>query len=197
MVQRKKQALSELQNLSPEKQKELYKKLSGIRKTLKSANFGFQYGAGGKKVAELIKQKTSEGVKLHRLYWKLNYSIKEVANSCEIKKLGNDTWLYNPLNGFWLWLKADKDRFSVLNQNSGVYCFDVFLKILIDKIKKHKLKINMQYHDEFILIVPKHIEKEVVQLINDSIIKTNNVLTLEGVSIEIDVQTGSNYSQIH
>ena len=134
-----------------EEEKVKYKKIKKVRGTAKSANFAATYGAGGPKIAETAKIPLEEGQKLHKIYWKRNWAVKKIADTCTVKEVaynkhyrepiyGEDVdaegnrivtgykwqtkvayqkWLYNPLSGYWLFLKAEKDRFSTLNQNTG------------------------------------------------------------------------------
>lgn len=97
----------------------IYKKVKKDRGTAKTTNFSATYGAGGPKIAEAAGLPVSEGNKLHKIYWKRNWAVKKIAEDCTVKVLHGQKWLYNPLSGFWLFLSAEKDRFSALNQNTG------------------------------------------------------------------------------
>ena len=66
----------------------------------------------------------SEAKKLLEAFWSRNWAIEKVASSLRVRELFNGMWLKNPVSGFWYSLRSDKDRFSTLNQSTGVYCFD-------------------------------------------------------------------------
>ena len=73
---------------------------------------------------------------LYDIYWTRNSAIKKAADSCIIKSIGSTKWLFNPISKFWYFLKAEKDKFSTLNQGSGVYVFDTWLKNIYKGIKE-------------------------------------------------------------
>ena len=75
------------------------------------------YGAGGPKIAETAKIPVDEGFKFHKTYWERNWAVKQIAEDAIVKTIRGQKWIFNPLSGFWLFLKAEKDRFSTLNQN--------------------------------------------------------------------------------
>ena len=47
----------------------------------------------------------------------------------------------------WYSLRFDKDRFSTLNQGTGAYCFDTWVKYILSK----RPQLTGQFHDEVIL----------------------------------------------
>lgn len=95
----------------------MYKRIKTIRSNAKTVNFSATYGAGPPKIAETLKCDLAFATKLHKTYWKRNKAVKQTADSCTVKIVNGQKWLYNPISGFWLFLKAEKDRFSTLNQN--------------------------------------------------------------------------------
>ena len=54
--------------------------------------------------------------------------LKSVVDNCQMKTVNGTKWIKNPISGFWLYLKEEKDAFSTLNQSSGSYVFDTLLK---------------------------------------------------------------------
>lgn len=108
--------LKEMQTLPLNKQKELFKKIDGNRYTSKQVNFSAIYGVGPPKLAKTLKIPVKEAETLLKAYWILNHAVKKVAEDCIIKKVKGQKWLFNPVSGFWYFLKEDKDAFSTLNQ---------------------------------------------------------------------------------
>ena len=53
----------------------------------------------------------------------------KVASKARTRDLFGSTWLYNPVSEFWYSLRSDKDRFSTLNQGTGVFCFDSWVSL--------------------------------------------------------------------
>ena len=126
------------------------------------------------------------------VYWKRNWSVKAIAEEQTVKTCLGTKWLYNPVSGFWYSLRHEKDRFSTLNQGTGVYCFDTWVKHLRDGGPPQL----GQMHDEVIALVRKGKRKKCEKHFRNAIRKTNEELKLNR-ELDIDVQFGDNYAQIH
>jgi hypothetical protein len=94
-----------------------YKTIKKARGQAKVINFSATYGAGAAKIAATLKCSLAEAKKLHKTYWSRNAAVKKTAKACKVKTVDGQKWLYNPVSGFWMFLKAEKDRFSTLNQS--------------------------------------------------------------------------------
>lgn len=176
-------------------QKKRVKTLKKIRGVAKSANFAATYGAGGPKIAETAKIDLAKGMELHKTYWQRNAAVKKTALACTVKTVNGQKWLYNPISGFWMFLKAEKDRFSTLNQSSGVFVFDSWLR-KVTKTLGPSIPVVMQYHDE-LLGDCKPEEKEYVQnVLHYAMIQTNAEVRLN-VKIGVSVDWGTNYAECH
>lgn len=70
------------------------------------------------------------------------------------KTVNNQKWLFNPISKLWMFLKAEKDRFSTLNQSSGVWVFDTWVKFVRESLEKDNIYVILQYHDEILLVCP-------------------------------------------
>jgi hypothetical protein len=169
-----------------------YKALAAIRKKAKPVNFGGQYGIGPAKLAEQLKIPLSEAKALHTAYWELNKSVKQVAAATTVKTVHNQEWQYNPISGLWYFLKAEKDRFSTLNQGSGVYVCDMW----INKMRQKGIKVVMQYHDEVLIVCPNQDVEHVTMALKDAMVEVNMELQLN-VNIGISVDVGKNYADCH
>lgn len=101
-------------------------------------------------------------------------------------------WLLNPVSGFWYSLRYPKDIFSTLNQGTGVYCFDIW----IYNFRRKRSQLTGQMHDEVILCSKVGNRKKIKKLLKDSIKLTNKQLNLNR-DLDVDVQFGNNYSEIH
>jgi hypothetical protein len=101
-------------------------------------------------------------------------------------------WLLNPVSGFWYSLRYLKDRFSTLNQGTGVYCFDLWVR----EVRSRGIKITLQYHDEVVIALLKEQKEEVDKSLRDSIDSVNEKVKLN-VPLGVDVQFGINYAKIH
>lgn len=145
-------------------------------------------------------EKTAEGI--HKAYWDMNWSIRACSADQEVRTIGDQMWLKNPISGFWYSLRTKKDIFSTLVQGSGVFCFDLWLMFII----KDRPQLTAQFHDEIVLTVrdgvatydpeKKKWEGPVVDWLQDKIKQVNDYLKLN-VQLAVDVQFGYRYSEIH
>ena len=108
----------------------------------------------------------------------------------------NQKWLYNPISGFWLFLKAEKDRFSTLNQSSGVFVVDSWIYQVRKQLKSLGIKLCLQYHDELLLYCKKEHVLIVKQILRESMQIVNTNLKLN-VEIKISDDEGSCYADCH
>jgi len=184
--------LCEMKSLPASEQKVLFKKISTARKKGKGTNYSATYGAGAAVIARSAGVTVPEGKKLHEAYWKLNWSVKEVAENTTTKTLGKQMWLYNPVSRFWYSLRHEKDRWSTLNQGTGVYCFDAWVR----EQRKRGLKVIGQFHDETISLVRIGDEELTRDILKDSVHVVNKLLKLNR-DLDCDVQFGENYAGIH
>ena len=162
------------------------------RKLGKAANYSCVSGAGGPTVARAAGISEHEGTKLVKAYWKRNWSVKAIAEAQVVKVSGGMKWLYNPVSGFWYSLRHEKDRFSTLNQGTGVYCFDMWVK----KVKSKGLPIIGQMHDEIIGLVKKGVRERATSVCKWAVGEINKELKLNR-ELDVDVQFGSSYAEIH
>lgn len=179
-----------------EEQKERFKSIKKIRSSAKTVNFSATYGAGAPKIAETLKCDLPFATKLHQTYWNRNSAVKETAKNAKVKTVKGQKWLYNPVSGFWMFLKAEKDRFSTLNQSSGVYVFDSWLMRVRKHLKPLGIKVCLQYHDEILLYFKKGYKDIVTKILKDSMEEVNNKVNLN-VDIGISVDPGLNYAECH
>lgn len=180
--------------LTDEQKKEV-KRLKKIRGVAKSANFAATYGAGGPKIAETAKIPLEKGMELHSTYWKRNAAVKKTANACLVKTVNGQKWLYNPISTFWMFLKADKDRFSTLNQSSGVFVFDSWLR-KVTRALGPTTPVVMQYHDELLGDCSPEEKERVQNTLHYCMIQTNIEVNLN-VKIGVSVDWGTNYAECH
>ena len=101
-------------------------------------------------------------------------------------------WLWNPVAEIWLWLKADKDRFSTLNQSTGTYAFDRWLQLIIEK----RPQLTAQFHDECVLELKKGNREAMSKILKDSVAQVNDELNLNR-ELDCDIDFGHSYAEIH
>jgi len=174
-------------------------KYSTQRSYGKATNYSCQYGAMPPTVARAAGVALAIGEQLHKAYWKLNWSIKEIAANTTVKTIDGQMWQLNPINNFWYSLRYEKDRFSTLCQGSGSYIFDIWCNNVIaicNERYNRDPKLSGQFHDELILIILKGTQDIWNGIMEESMARTNATLKMNR-EIACDVQYGKNYSAIH
>jgi hypothetical protein len=166
------------------------KALYAIRKAYKATNYSAVYGVGVPTLARQmgITQRKAKG--LLNAYWEKNHSVRKIADQQFVKKVGGYSWLKNPVSGFYYELRYDKDRFSTLNQGTGVYIFDSWLM----RAKRLGYMGQAQFHDETAASVQD--SSQTRDILFQAVDKLNQDLKLN-VTIAIDMQVGQNYSETH
>lgn len=162
------------------------------RHLAKTTNFTATYGAGPPRIAETAGVSLKEGQRFHKVYWERNKAVKLTAEDCIVKKIGDKKWLYNPISKFWYSLRAEKDRFSTLNQGTAVYCFDCYVK----HARKHGIKISLQYHDEILFKTNEETRASDTEKLKLAINDVNEELKLN-VPLAISVDFGRSYADCH
>lgn len=170
--------------------------ISKKRYKAKTTNFSVTYGAAPLKIAEISGSTLEEASLLYKIYWERNWSVKVVTKKTQVKTVNRQNWIYNPISGFWIFLKCEKDIFSTLNQNLGVYIFDMWLMRVRKNLKHLGIKICFQYHDELLAWFKKGYENEFETIVKHSMEEVNNMLELPS-RISISMNFGSNYAKVH
>lgn len=170
--------------------KEGSKKNSRIRDMAKNGGYALQYGAWPPKIMKTINVSEEIAQKLFDGYWKLNSSIKTVANLQVTKEVDGQSWLQNPVNKFWYTLRNEKDIFSTLVQGTASYVFDLWVAYIL----KEREQLTAQFHDEIVLCVRE--DEDVTGIINEAIKKTNEKIEFN-VELSVAIQTGNHYGEIH
>ena len=168
------------------------KSLKSLRKNYKVVNYSATYGVGAAKLSRETGMSKKEAQKLLDAFWSRNWSVQKVATTLRKRELFGGMWVQNPVSGFWYSLRSEKDRFSTLNQGTGVYCFDSWVK----KCREKGIKTVGQFHDEIIALVKEGDQIETAMNMNYSIQELNEQLKLN-VDLGVDAQFGKTYAEIH
>ena len=158
----------------------------------KSTNYAATYGAKGPTIARSAGVPEALGEKLYDAYWTRNWSLVAIADACVVKQSRGLKWLWNPVAGLWVYLKAEKDRFSTLNQSTGTYCFDRWLYHTLEVRKQ----LTAQFHDEGIWELKKGNREAMTKILKDAVHKVNDELKLNR-ELDVDVAFGESYAEIH
>lgn len=163
-----------------------------IRKLYKQTNYSAVYGVGGAKLSRETGLSLAQAKKLLEDYWSRNWAVREISKNCEVKVTGKSMWLKNPVSGFYYQLRYDKDRFSTLNQSTGVYCFDTWLYY----VRQEGINPVFQFHDEQGNYCGELDLEENSKALIRAIGATNNKLRLN-INLKIDIKYGNNYAETH
>lgn len=166
--------------------------LKTLRKNYKVVNYSATYGVGKQTLARNTGMSENEAQTLLDAFWSRNWSVEKVSKDATVRNLFGSDWLYNPVSGFWHSLRSDKDRFSTLNQSTGVYCFDSWVMYC----RGFMLKTIGQFHDEVIVLTEEGEEENTKTKMQSAIDLLNDELQLN-VPLGIDVQFGKTYADVH
>jgi hypothetical protein len=166
--------------------------LKSLRKNYKVVNYSATYGVGASKLARETGMSLREAKALIDAFWSRNWSVQRVAEVAKVKECLDGYWLFNPVSKFWYSLRNEKDRFSTLNQSTGVYCFDSW----VAACRKQGIKTIGQFHDEVIALVEEGEEEVVKDKMEKAVSQLNKELSLN-VPLGTDVQFGNTYAEIH
>ena len=169
-----------------------HKKIHKLRKSYKPVNYGGVYGIGAPKLARETGMSIDKCKQLLDGYWQRNWAVKKFAEDQTVRTVAQQMWILNPVSGFWYSLRYDKDRFSTLNQSTGVYCFDRWVALC----RKNGLTTIGQFHDEVIVPTKKGDEEWTEGIMKLSIDRLNKQLILN-VKLDIEAQFGVTYADIH
>ena len=150
------------------------------------------YGVGPQTLSRQTGLPQKQCKKLIEAYWDRNLAVSKAVDSFSVKNLYGGYWVKNPVSGFWHSLRAEKDKFSTVNQSTGVYLFHKWIAAL----NKRDIYPIAQFHDEVIVETNERTKDLVRQGMREAIKDVNNEVKLN-VALDIDVQIGYNYSEIH
>lgn len=166
--------------------------LTALRKKYKAANYACVYGVRETTLSRSTGLSKRECKKLIDAYWERNWAVKKAAEAQKVRTIGDEMWILNPVSGFWHNLRYEKDRWSTINQSTGVACFDNWVAV----IKKNGIRVIAQFHDEIVAQVVEGKQEETKDILKAAIAVVNNKLKLN-VDLDVDVQFGKSYEEIH
>ena len=166
--------------------------LKALRKNYKVVNYSATYGVGAAKLSRETGMTKGEAQTLLDAFWSRNWSVQKVAEGLRVRELFGSMWVQNPVSKFWYSLRSDKDRFSTLNQGTGVFCFDTWVAVC----RKNGIKTIGQFHDEIIALTKEGEEQQIQKTMEAAIQKVNDKIQLN-VDLGIDAQFGRTYAAVH
>lgn len=200
-------AMALVANLITEEQAQAYKGgerddwVVKARSMGKTAVYACVYGAGAATIARAAGVDEATGKVLHTAYWKLNWSVKAIAEEqCVIKCSKGQLWLVNPINGFCYSLRAEKDIFSTLCQGTGSFLFDRWVDHMLELMyERFKVKrLSAAFHDELVVCFrDTEANRDTMEKLTRKAIElVNNEYNLRR-EMGCDVQFGTTYADIH
>ena len=169
-----------------------FNEISKQRAIAKTVNFASMYGAGIATLARQTGLSKHMASKVLKAYNKKNWAKNKVAKSLLYKECIGFKWIFSPITGYWLPLRAERDRWSVLNQHSGSFIFFEWCKEHV----KQGLKVQYSAHDETIIELLPEDKEKVRDIVKENIDKVNKKLKLK-IPISCSVEFGNSYDQIH
>lgn len=182
----------EMKSLPKEDQKKLFSRLKSARHDGKQVNYSAVYGVGALTMSRNTGKSKEECQALLDAYWGKNWSVKKISDSCKVRTVNGQMWLYNPVSTFWYSLRYKKDKFSTLNQGTATYCFDMWVK----KSREKGIMMCGQFHDETVSPLKPYLREDREIKLRNAIAEVNDFLKLNR-DLDIDVQFGFNYGMIH
>lgn len=172
--------------------KEKMNQLKIARSAGKTCNYASLYNVGPKTLARNLEISEKAAKELIEAYWKINFSVKVATEGFITKRVENEEWIWNPISRFWYLLRNQKDKFSVINQSSAVYCFNMW----VYNCTKKGIWPVAQSHDDELFIVDEDKAAETVDIIKNAMIKVNEQLKLN-VELDCETQIGDNVAETH
>lgn len=171
---------------------EQFEIISKKRAIAKTGNYALTYGCGVPKLMESTSLKRKDAQILFNGYWDRNWSVKKYAEDRAVKVVDGKSWIWNPITNFYYFLASEKDRFSACNQSAGVRVFDGYVYEMI----KRGIKPIFQAHDEVLIRCDVEDQDAIIEALKVSISRVNKQYKFP-VEIEIDIQTGRTYADVH
>lgn len=175
-----------------EEEKKMMNKLKAARSKGKTTNYASLYLVGAQTLSRNLEISKNEAQKLIDAYWQIHWAVKKVAETFEVKTVNKQMWILCPISRFWHPIRDMKDAFSVTNQSSAVYCFNIWLY----NITRLGAWPILQTHDDLLLRCSEGEEGKYAGFINKAMDSTNKQLKLN-VELACEVQIGDNFSETH
>lgn len=181
-----------LRNLDAAASKILMGKLKEARSKGKTTNYASLYLVGAETLGRNLSISKIEAQGLIDAYWKIHWAVRVAAESFETKVTQDQMWILCPISKFWHPIRNIKDAFSVVNQSSAVYCFNIWLW----NITMQGVWPILQTHDDELLRCKEEDVDKYVKITNEAMRRTNEQLNLN-VELACEVQVGFNFAETH
>lgn len=167
-------------------------RLKAARSKAKTTNYACLYLVSEATLARNLSISKKEAKTLIDAYWKIHWAVLAITKTFRIKRIGEEMWIHNPISKFWHNLRHEKDAFSVVNQSSAVYCFNMW----VYNLTRLGIWPICQNHDDLLVRCKEQDAEQVKGLIYTAMVFLNKQLKLN-VSLACEVQIGDSYDQTH
>ena len=169
----------------------LFAKLSSQIEIVES-NYASLYNVGAETLGRNLEISKKEAQKLIDSYWSIHFAVKVATEQFQLKKVGDETWVYNPISRFFYYLRNSKDIFSVVNQSSAVYCFNMW----VWNCTQMGIFPVTQSHDDSAYVVDIQNVENTKNIISEAMRRVNSQLKLN-VELACETQVGNNIAETH
>lgn len=173
-------------------EKDLMDRLKASRHKAKTTNYSSLYGVTPPTLARTLGILEKEAQKLIQGYWTVHWAVKDVTKTFNIKTVGDELWILNPISRFRHHLRNEKDAFSTVNQSSATYCFNIW----VWNITNTGIWPISNGHDDTLLRCNEGEEEKVKKIVIKAMEQTNRQLKLN-IKLDCEVQVGDNLSETH
>lgn len=186
--------VQKLHDLSDSEKKSKMQTIKNARSKGKTTNYSSLYLVGAKTLSRTLEISTEQAQDLIDAYWDVHWAVKAVTETFKTRKIGEETWIYNPVSKFWYYLRNDKDKFSVVNQSTAVYVFNMWVYFISKRIG---FPIT-QTHDDIALDCEDNEESvdKMMEQIKLAMEDVNDHIKLN-VRLDCEVQNGYNFAETH
>jgi len=181
-----------IRNLDKDDSKKLMDDLKESRAKGKTTNYASLYLVGAATLGRNLGISKRQGQELIDAYWKIHWAVKTVSETFKMKTVEGQKWIFCPISKFWHPIRNSKDAFSVVNQSSAVYCFNMWLW----NITNQGVWPILQTHDDQLLRCKEEDTKKYVDITNNAMISVNEQLQLN-VPLACETQIGDNFAETH
>lgn len=181
-----------LLSLPEEEQNKLLKHLKTVRSKGKTTNYASLYLVGAETLGRNLEIPKREAQKLIDAYWEIHFAVKKATESFKTKKVGDETWVYNPISKFYYYCRNTKDLFSIVNQSSAVYCFNMW----VWNCTQQGIWPVTQSHDDSAYVVDLDKVQDTQKIISEAMRRVNEQLKLN-VELACETQIGNNIAETH
>lgn len=181
-----------LLSLPDQEQSTLLSKIKNARSKGKTTNYSSLYLVGAETLSRTLDISKKEAQQLIDSYWDIHFAVKEATENFKTKVVEGETWIWNPIARFWVICRNLKNKFSVVNQSSAVYCFNMW----VWNCTNMGIFPVIQSHDDLGCVVLESDVEKTEAIIREAMVRTNKQLKLN-VELACETQVGYNLAETH